>query len=277
MKNVLVTGNKGFIGKRLEEKLKSLGYSVVGIDDEYLQNEDWVTELKNILDTVKPGFVFHVGACSDTLETDSNFMMVRNYQTTKVISDWCHEHIAILVYSSSAANYGDNGLYPSNLYGWSKYIAEDYCLKKNNCIALRYFNVYGPGESHKGRMASVAYNSFVKNKQNISVKLFPKNPKRDFVYIEDIVNANIFAMQNHVFIPKFNYYEVGSGIARSFEDVLNNLSIPFSYTDENEIPNGYQFYTCSDSNKWMPDWKPEFDLEKGIKDYLIFLEKTYVN
>ena len=163
MKKILVTGNKGFIGKQLEKRLVDLGYDVHGIDSEYFESDDWSSSLVDILDSVKPNFVFHVGACSDTMEQNSNYMMTRNYESTKIISDWCFKHLCVLVYSSSAANYGINGRYPSNLYGWSKYVAEDYVLSKKNSIALRYFNVYGPGESHKGKMASVAFNSFMKN------------------------------------------------------------------------------------------------------------------
>lgn len=276
MKKILVTGNKGFIGKQLEKRLVDLGYDVHGIDSEYFESDDWSSSLVDILDSVKPNFVFHVGACSDTMEQNSNYMMTRNYESTKIISDWCFKHLCVLVYSSSAANYGINGRYPSNLYGWSKYVAEDYVLSKKNSIALRYFNVYGPGESHKGKMASVAFNSFMKNLNGLSVDLFPLKPKRDFIYIEDVIDANIFALENYLKIPS-SYYEVGYGVARQFEDVLDGLKIPYTYTSENLIPIGYQFYTCSDKKKWMPGWQPKFDLETGMKDYLKFLKTTHVN
>lgn len=276
MRKILVTGNKGFIGSRLEQRLKSLNLDVIGIDQEYFENVDWQESLKDILNSVKPNFIFHVGACSDTMEQNANYMMTRNYESTKIISDWSREHLCILIYSSSAANYGDDGKHPSNLYGWSKYVAEDYVLSKKNSICLRYFNVYGPGESHKGKMASVAFNSYVKKQNGQSVMLFPKNPQRDFVYIDDVIDANIFAMENYLSVPK-DYYEVGYGDARSFEDVLKNMKIDFTYTDESSIPKGYQFYTCSNKDKWMPGWQPKFNLENGISDYLIFLEKNYVN
>jgi len=176
-----------------------------------------------------------------------------------------------LIYSSSAANYGVNDKHPSNLYGWSKYVAEQYVIS-NGGIGLRYFNVYGPGEYNKGRMASVAFQMYQKNKKGEKISLFPKKPLRDFVYIEDVISANVHGWQNFE-ILKGNYYEVGCGQARGFEEVISLMSIPFEYTDESVIPIGYQFYTCSDRKKWMTGWYSEWDLEKGIKDYLITLEK----
>ena len=170
-----------------------------------------------------------------------------------------------IIYSSSAANYGINNEHPSNLYGWSKYVSEDFVNSKNG-VSLRYFNVYGPGEEHKGPMSSVAYQSYVKSKNNIEVSLFPKKPKRDFVYVKDIISANIFAMNNNENL-KGRYYEVGSGNARTFEDVLNLMSIKFNYLDSNSIPTGYQFFTESNFRKWMPGWKPNWSLEKGIEEY----------
>ena len=100
--------------------------------------------------------------------------------------------------------------------------------------------------------------------------MFPKKPLRDFVYVKDVVSANIFAWENFEKL-KGNYYEVGSGEAKGFEEVLNFMDIPFNYTDESMIPNGYQFYTCSDRKKWMNGWKPQWNLENGINDYKKFL------
>jgi ADP-L-glycero-D-manno-heptose 6-epimerase len=170
-----------------------------------------------------------------------------------------------LTYSSSAANYGTNNEHPSNLYGWSKYAAEDYVIS-NGGIGLRYFNVYGPGEQNKGKMASVAFQMNEKRKNNEEIKLFPKNPKRDFVYVKDVISANIYAFKNYEKLSG-KYYEVGSGTARMFEDVMKIMSIPYDYHDNSLIPNGYQFYTCSDKIKWMTDWKSQWSLEDGLKDY----------
>ena len=122
-----------------------------------------------------------------------------------------------MIYSSSAANYGERGENPSNLYGWSKYTAEDYVIS-NGGIALRYFNVYGPGEENKGSMASVALQMTRNYKEGKEIKLFPKKPKRDFVYIKDIISANLYAFENFNSLSG-KYYEVGSGESRTFEDV----------------------------------------------------------
>jgi len=100
--------------------------------------------------------------------------------------------------------------------------------------------------------------------------LFPFKPKRDFVYINDVIDANIFSYENFNNI-KSGYYDVGFGESRSFEDILDIMNISYTYHDEDIIPKGYQFYTCSNKNKWLPNWEPKYNLEDGLKDYLIFL------
>ena len=115
-------------------------------------------------------------------------------------------------------------------------------------------------------MASVAYQMYMKQQSGEKCFLFPKKPLRDFVYVKDIVSANIYAMNNFSRL-KGEKYEVGSGEARPFEDVMDLMEIPFEYLDESVIPEGYQFYTCSDSNKCMPGWKPKYKLDSGIKSY----------
>jgi ADP-L-glycero-D-manno-heptose 6-epimerase len=131
---------------------------------------------------------------------------------------------------------------------------------------LRYFNVYGPGEQNKGRMASVAFQMNEKHKNNEDIKLFPKKPKRDFVYVKDVISANIYAFENYKTLGG-KYYEVGSGTARMFEDVMKIMNIPYGYHDKKLIPNGYQFYTCSNKTKWMNGWESKWSLEEGLKDY----------
>ena len=268
MEKVIVTGSKGFIAKNLIKEIDDK-YDLVFIDEDIFNNEKWYVNLKKILFQFQPDIIFHVGACSDTLESDANYMMIRNYEFTRILSDWSKDNHSKLIYSSSAANYGTNNLYPSNLYGWSKYVAEQYVIK-NGGIALRYFNVYGPLEGHKGKMASVAYQMLEKQKNGQEIKIYPKKPQRDFVYVKDVVNANVFAAKWYSDYSG-DWYEVGSGDARTFEDVLDILKIDYTYTNENDIPIGYQFFTQSDSNKWMYGWKPQYNLENGLKDYLTYL------
>jgi ADP-L-glycero-D-manno-heptose 6-epimerase len=270
MVKVIVTGNEGFIGGQLFKTLEQLGYETHGIDEKYFQQDNWIDFLLKKINDITPDVIFHVGACSDTLEKDVDYMMTRNYESTKIIMDWCKEHKVPMIYSSSAANYGINGKYPSNLYGWSKYVAEGYVIS-NGGIALRYFNVYGFGEENKGKMASIAYQSYLKNKKNDKVYLFPKKPKRDFVYILDIISANLYAFENYNTL-KGCYYEVGCGESKPFEDVLNLMNIKYEYLSEDLIPNGYQFYTCSNSEKYMKGWKPKWNIEKAIPHYKKILD-----
>jgi ADP-L-glycero-D-manno-heptose 6-epimerase len=274
MKKILITGTNGFIGSKLKEKLVSVGHELYELNEDYFDLESWFSELYVSLRRIKYDVVFHVGACSDTLEKDVDYMMTRNYESTKIITDYCKENNIPLIYSSSAANYGINNNYPSNLYGWSKYVAEGYVIS-NGGIGLRYFNVYGPGEENKGKMASVAYQMYKKNLNGEIINIFPKKPLRDFVYVKDVISANIYAWKKYNDL-KGCYYEVGSGDARPFEDVLSLLDIQYGYTDENSIPEGYQFYTCSNNNKWMIGWKPEWNLDSGLKDYKKMLDNENI-
>jgi ADP-L-glycero-D-manno-heptose 6-epimerase len=265
MKKILVTGSEGFIGSQLIKHLSLFEYEIETLNEDYFYTENWLITLNNFLDKKDFDVIFHIGACSNTLETDVDYMMTRNYESTKVLMEHAKLKNIPFIYSSSAANYGINGNYPSNLYGWSKYIAEDYVLL-NGGVALRYFNVYGPGEHNKGGMASVAYQMYIKNKESEKIKLFPKKPKRDFVYVKDVVSANLYAWKHYGKL-KGDYYDVGYGEAMPFEDVLDLMGIKYEYHDESIIPNGYQFYTCSDKNKWMYGWEPKWNLASGINDY----------
>lgn len=276
MGKILVTGHKGFIGKRIFKEYENrISTHLRGLDSDYLSNDNWDNILINFLNDFNPEVIYHVGACSNTLEKDANYMMIRNYESTKIITDWAKRNHAKLIYSSSAASYGINDRYPSNLYGWSKYVAEKYVIQ-NGGIALRYFNVYGPGEEHKKKMASVAYQMYLKNRAGVDVKLFPNKPKRDFIYIEDVVSANKYALENYDNF-KGNFYDVGSGVARPFEDVLNILGIKYTYENEDVIPEGYQFYTSSDVTKFMPFWRPKYTLEDGLKEYKKYLDGNISN
>lgn len=255
---VIVTGHKGFIGKNLINRFSN----AIGIDNDYNKEQ-----IEYFLSTLNPEVVFHVGACSDTLNTDVNYMLEKNYLATKWITDWCINNNKKIIYSSSAATYGTNGKQPSNLYGWSKLLGEDYVINKGG-IALRYFNVYGPGEEHKGNMASIIYQNYKKD----HIKLFPGRPKRDFVYVEDVVNANLFAFENYSYL-KGTWYDVGSGESNEFEKIFEILNIPYSYLNESDIPKGYQFNTLSKKENWMSGWKPKYTLEQGVIQYKKYLDE----
>lgn len=269
---ILVTGYSGFIGKRLYEHIeKEIGIvsHKIEVSDFYHSTVKWKEKLEKYLDEISPDIIFHVGACSDTLEKNVNYMMELNYESTKILVDWCKKNDRKMIYSSSAANYGTGLGYPSNLYGWSKYVAEGYVVS-NNGIALRYFNVYGPGESHKGKMSSVALQMHKKRNNGEPIFIFPGEPKRDFVYIDDVISSNIFSMNNYEKL-KSDWYDVGSFSARSFEDVLINIGIDkWEYYKKEEIPEGYQFFTKA--TKGIPGWYPKYTLEEGLKDYMDFLK-----
>lgn len=261
--SILVTGHKGFIGRNLKAELEK-SYTVYGLELEDFDCENWQDKLNKFLVEKKPSAVFHVGAISDTLQTDLEFMMKYNWEVTTILSDYCAQVDIPLIYSSTAAIYGDvHG--NKNLYAWSKFAGEKHVIA-NYQIALRYFNVYGPGEEGKGKMSSIAYQSFVKFENNEEIKLFPGNPKRDFVYIKDVVNANIYALKNYFKLDR-KFYDVGVGNANTFEYILEIAGIPFSYEDEAKIPKNYQFFTQSDRNNWMKGWSPNYSLEDGIKEY----------
>lgn len=270
-KTFVITGTEGFIGANLLNTLKEKYPDglFLTINEDIFEDESWDLMLETILHNYKPDAVFHIGACSDTLEKNVNYMMKVNYEFTFKLAELCKDLSIPIIYSSSAANYGVNDKYPSNLYGWSKYAAEGIVTALGG-IGLRYFNVYGPGEEHKGRMASVAYQMYLKSQDNQEIKLFPKKPLRDFVFIKDIVSANLYAYENYSKLNS-NWYEVGSGEARSFEDMIDNMGYEYTYHPESIIPEGYQFFTCSSSNLWMEGWQPQYTLESGIKEYLEYL------
>ena len=271
MKKVLVTGGKGFIGRNIISALsRSSESDIASFDEEIFENDDWSSWVKNFLSDNTPTEVLHVGACSDTQEKDSQFMFERNFEVTKLLVDWCKHHKIPLVYSSSAANYGTNGLYPSNLYGWSKYTAEQY-VASNWGISLRYFNVFGPGEEEKGRMSSIFFQAHALMEKGSSIGIFPGNPRRDFVFVDDIISSNLYALK---FFSDFNYkiFEVGTGTAHSFEEGLEYLGYSYFYLPETEVPVGYQYLTQADSKRFLPDWKPSIDFFVGLARY-----KKYLN
>lgn len=269
MKNICVTGNNGFIGKSLHYELISKNYNVFGIDKWIFENNDWIKSYINQLEIIKPDAIFHIGACSDTQNQDVTEMLKFNTLSTYIIADYCLRTNTPLIYSSSASVYGTKGE-PETLYSWSKYLAELYCLKAGG-IALRYFNVYGHNELHKGKMASIACQAYLKFKIGDTMKLFSRQPTRDFVYIKDVVSANIYALDNYQDL-KGNYYDVGSGKSRSFEDVLNIMSIPFDYLPDDKIPANYQFYTKADHNNFMQGWKPKYQIEEALIEYMSELD-----
>jgi len=180
--------------------------------------------------------VFHHGACSDTMETDGRYVLDNNYRYSMALLRWCQDEGVPLVYASSAAVYGlgpkfaegRGNEHPLNVYGYSKFLFDQIVRRelprlKAPVIGLRYFNVYGPHEAHKGRMASVAYHAFNQFMDQGSVKLFvgcdgygDGEQRRDFVHVDDVVNVNLHFIEHREVSGIFN---CGTGRAQSFNDV----------------------------------------------------------
>jgi len=264
MKKILITGFEGFVGKNVTSYLQqNHNFSLILVEKNYFSEKNWEQDLKQLIS--ETDIILHIGADSNTLNKDVDHMMFYNFYVSKKIFDAAEKYKKLVVYSSSAACEGVDG-YPSNLYGWSKYLGELYGVKNNSrFIALRYFNIYGPGEEHKGAMSSVAYQAYQQNK----FLLFPNNPRRDFVYIDDIVSATVHPIFNKI---NSGVYHVGSGKSETFERVLELLEIKYDYSNIDSIPNGYQFNTKADSKMFQKGWVPSYSLEDGIKKY-----KEYLN
>ena len=273
MTRLILTGHAGFIGRAILKRCQEEGFDIFLVEADIFDSEMWDLELSQSLDRFHPDVVIHVGASSSTLEERVNFTFERNFMCTSIISNWCLKNGSKLVYSSSAASYGQNGRFPSNLYGWSKFSAERVVMA-NKQVALRYFNVYGPGEEDKGKMSSVLLQAFIDYRNGRKPMLFPGNPRRDFVYIEDVVSANLYALENYEY-SKGSYFDVGSGEARSFEEFLTLAKIDFEYLEANRIPNGYQFFTVADKKKFLLNWKPTYQIEDGVAAYMDYLSEEY--
>jgi len=260
MTKVVLTGNLGFIGGRLESELIRRGYDVSCFDGDY--------KLDDIINEIRYGVtLIHQGAISDTQYEDSSGLMFNNYEVSKILFDAAYDSGCNVVYASSAASYGHSGV-PSNIYGWSKYCAEQYGIAlydgygcDSSFVALRYFNVFGSGESHKKNMSSIAYRAM----RDGRMTLFPGKPKRDFIYIKDVIDANLHAINKNDIST--GYYDVGSGSSHSFEEVCNILGVEYDYCHESVIPEGYQFITKSSKDKWMPGWNPKYSLRTALLEY----------
>ena len=310
---IIITGAAGFIGSCLVQKLNDEGfYDLVLVDDfsSEIKNKnfegkryskqverdvfaDWLVE-----NQLHVQFVFHIGARTDTSEMDRELFNRLNLDYTKAIWNICTEFGIPMVYASSAATYGlgEQGydddeskiplLKPLNPYGESKNDFDNWALKQEKkpyfWAGLKFFNVYGPNENHKGRMASVIFHTFNQIRETGSMKLFQShNPEfkdgeqmRDFVYIKDLVNVLYFMMQHR---KDSGIYNLGTGKARTFLDLATNtfhamntpVSISFVPTPE-DIREKYQYFTEASMEKLRSiGYSTEFySLEAGIEDYV---------
>jgi ADP-L-glycero-D-manno-heptose 6-epimerase len=254
----IVTGACGFIGANIVKALNDRGIdNVIAVDNlkkadkfknlvdceiaDYLDKHDF-------LDMVQAGHfdgaveaVFHEGACSDTMETDGRYMMENNYRYTSTLLDFCLDHEAPYLYASSAAVYGGGRIFsearehegPLNVYGYSKFLFDQIVRRRraesafsSQVVGFRYFNVYGPREQHKGRMASVAFHHFNQYRATGKVKLFEGcdgydngEQSRDFVYIDDVVKVNMYFLDHP---EKSGIFNLGTGRAQPFNDIAHS-------------------------------------------------------
>jgi ADP-L-glycero-D-manno-heptose 6-epimerase len=312
---ILVTGGAGFIGSALIWALNTKGIDDILVCDSLGTDEKWrnlaplrfddfiaADELleraqreSGSLDEIRT--VFHLGACSATTERDLGYLMRNNFEYTKVLGEWSAQRKIRFIYASSAATYGDGSAgmndtetqldryRPLNGYAFSKQRFDLYASRRgllNQFVGLKYFNVFGPNEGHKGDMRSVVHKAFQQVQTTGKIQLFKSyhpdyrdgEQKRDFLYVKDAVEMTIFLAANPAAVGMFN---LGFGRARTWLDVANAvfsaLSKPpvIEFTDMPEaIRPNYQYFTEATIAKLLNlGFKgPRYPLEEGVRDYV---------
>jgi ADP-L-glycero-D-manno-heptose 6-epimerase len=325
-KRYVVTGAAGFIGSNIVKGLNSRGITdIIAVDDltdsdkfrnlADLQIGDYV-DADDFYDRFSSGAygeveaVFHEGACSDTMESDGAYMMRNNFGVSCQLFEACQAQDARLLYASSAAVYGGSDTFkespeyekPLNVYGYSKLLFDQwvrrktamFTTQKTQVTGFRYFNVYGPREQHKGRMASVAFHQFNQFKANGAVKLFggydgyaAGEQMRDFVYVDDVVAVNLWFLDQP---KKSGVFNLGSGRAQPFNDValamvhgMTEQQVSLAQIVENEaiqyiafpdaLKGKYQSYTQADLSALRRVGCDHVfaDVAKGVAKYLKYL------
>jgi ADP-L-glycero-D-manno-heptose 6-epimerase len=327
----IVTGAAGFIGSNIVKSLNDRGVDrIIAVDNltkadkfrnlvdcdivDYLDKNEFIDLLHSGQFDGDIEAIFHEGACSDTMETDGRYMMENNYRYSLSLLDWCLEQEVQFLYASSAATYGGSSVFkeerqyeaPLNVYGYSKFLFDQIVRKRlpdasSQVVGFRYFNVYGPRENHKGRMASVAYHHFHQYRNEGKVKLFegshgygPGAQQRDFVFVGDVAKVNLWFLDHP---EKSGIFNLGTGRAQSFNDVAvasvngaralkgeGELSleamvaqglveyVPFP----DALKGKYQAFTQADlSNLRAAGYPDEFaTVEQGVRQYVEWLSKN---
>jgi len=310
---IVVTGGAGFIGSAIIWRLNSLDQKNIIVVDELGTDEKWKNlsglsfddfihknDFLEVIETkLKHGIsaIIHMGAISSTTEKNADLLLKNNYEYTKKLAEFCIKTNARFIYASSAATYGSGergfndsedeimSLRPLNMYGYSKHLFDLWALKENlfgKITGLKYFNVYGPNEYHKGDMRSVVHKAFEQALSTGKVKLFKsKNPnykdgeqKRDFLFIKDAVEMTLYFMNN---LGKNGLFNVGSGTARTWNDLVKALfgalgkPVNIEYIEMPEhLSEKYQYFTEAkmDKIKKAGYSKPISSLEDGVTDYV---------
>ncbi|TVP82308.1 MAG: ADP-glyceromanno-heptose 6-epimerase [Puniceicoccaceae bacterium] len=312
---ILVTGGAGFIGSALVNALNELGEDEIIIADQLGQDDKWKNlvplryadyiDAGDLIEQVRQdrmrlsafSKVFHLGACSATTERDASYLMENNYAYTKDLANAAIRADARFVYASSAATYGDGSLgmddtledlsklRPLNMYGYSKHLFDCYAQRNgllSQIVGLKYFNVFGPNEEHKGDMRSLVSKAYQQILDTGTIKLFKSEhpeyrdgeQKRDFLYVKDAVAMTIHLSENREASGLFN---LGSGQANTWLALANAIfealgrEPDIRFIDLPEVLRGkYQYYTCADITKLV---KSGFrrrvpSLETSVKDYV---------
>lgn len=315
----VVTGGAGFIGCNLVRALNERGETDILVVDELgsdikwknlvgLRFEDYMDK-SDFRDQVGKGAlsgvetIFHMGACSSTTETDAAYLMENNYRYTRELCEWALGHDVRFIYASSGATYGDGSqgysdadeetphLQPLNMYGYSKHLFDLWALSHgllDRIAGLKYFNVYGPGEDHKGDMRSVVHKAHGQIRETGEVKLFRSHRKdyrdgeqvRDFVYVKDAVAVTLYFLDRPDVSGLFN---CGTGQARTWNDLAKAVFAALGkeprirYIDMPEgLREKYQYRTEADITKLLRAGydTPFTSLEDGIRDYVTgYLQK----
>jgi ADP-L-glycero-D-manno-heptose 6-epimerase len=317
---IIVTGGAGFIGSALIAELNRRQISDILVVDELGTDQKWknlrnlsfadYVEKDDFLELViedkldgPVNVVFHLGACSDTTETNATYLVKNNYEYSKLLAQWATDSDIRFIYASSAATYGDGSagfsddeekievLRPLNMYGYSKHLFDMWARRAgllSKIVGLKYFNVFGPNEYHKSDMMSFVVKAFEQIKTTGKVRLFKSyQPEyadgeqvRDFLYVKDAVNMTLFFFDNPYINGIFN---IGTGETRTWNDLVIAVFVGMGRKPNIEyiempasIRNQYQYFTQADLSKLRRAGysKQAIPLEDAIRDYIQnYLEK----
>lgn len=313
---IIVTGGAGFIGSNIVKGLNNIGRKDILIVDDLEQKDKFknlvaldfndYTDKEAFIAQIEAGCwdeepieaIFHQGACSDTMEHNGKYMMEVNYNYSKTLLHFCLRRNIPFLFASSASVYGngDKGFRedpvceaPLNVYGFSKWHFDRYVETilpntKSQIVGLRYFNVYGPQENHKGRMASVAYHLYHQLTTNGTMKLFKGidgygdgEQRRDFIYVKDVVKVNLFFLNNP---SKCGIFNCGTGQSQTFNALANAAQKAMGYgkLEYIEFPEAlkgkYQNFTEADQVKLRQIGYTEAftSLDQAVEDYYRYLK-----
>lgn len=315
---ILITGAAGMIGSGVVRHLNGLGRFDLLLVDDLKRGEKWKNLVgKQFVDLISRHKMFdwlqgreseidaviHLGACSDTVEADADYLLENNFRFSIRLAEWALSHNKRFIYASSAATFGDGSLgfsddeanleelRPLNMYGFSKQLVDLWMKREGalkRAVGLKYFNVFGPNEHHKGRMASMVFKMTHKAKEGEIIGLYKSHndryahgeQQRDFIYLKDAVRMTCaFLEPQHLHVA--GIYNIGLGQATSWNQLASALfralhqSPRIAYIDmPPELYQQYQNYTCADMRKFFKIFSsdaqalPTISIEEGVREYV---------